>query len=171
MNKQTQEALKMAIGEIQDLMQHIKDRQPDMLFTGTEYVIDACKEALATNEESSVVQPAQEPVAWIDEVNNTITTVQLMKYGWLGSDDRAIPDAWIKLYPHSTPDSTPAIEQALSNQEGNQQLAKLTRLEVIDNNGRAYVNMAIDKLEFSYQDEGRTLKIFTNGAGVLKNHG
>jgi hypothetical protein len=28
--------------------------------------------------------------------------------------------------------------------------------------------MAIDKLEFSYQDEGRTLKIFTNGAGELK---
>lgn len=46
--------------------------------------------------------------------------------------------------------------------------AKLTRLEVIDNNGRAYVNMAIDKLEFSYQDEGRTLKIFTNGAGELQ---
>jgi len=49
-----------------------------------------------------------------------------------------------------------------------EQPAKLTRLEVIDNNGRAYVNMAIDKLEFSYQDEGRTLKIFTNGAGKLQ---
>jgi hypothetical protein len=23
-----------------------------------------------------------------------------MKYGWLGSDNRAIPDAWIKLYTH-----------------------------------------------------------------------
>jgi hypothetical protein len=46
MNNQTQEALKMAIEEIQDLMQHIKDRQPDMLFTGSEYVINACKEAL-----------------------------------------------------------------------------------------------------------------------------
>ncbi len=42
----TKEALKMAIDEIQDLMQHIKDRQPDMLFTGSEYVINACKEAL-----------------------------------------------------------------------------------------------------------------------------
>ncbi len=49
------EALKMAIDEIQDLMQHIKDRQPDMLFTGSEYVINACKEAIE--------QPAQEPVA------------------------------------------------------------------------------------------------------------
>ena len=65
MNKD--EALKMAIEEIQDLMQHIKDRQPDMLFTGSEYVINACKEALATNKESSLVQPAQEPVAWTDE--------------------------------------------------------------------------------------------------------
>ncbi len=45
-------------------------------------------------------QPAQEPVAWIDKANNTITTIQLMKYGWLGSDNRAIPDAWIKLYTH-----------------------------------------------------------------------
>ena len=52
--------------------------------------------------------------------------------------------------------------------EALEQLTKLTRLEVIDNNGRAYVNMAIDKLEFSYQDEGRTLKIFTNGAGELQ---
>ncbi len=51
------EALEMAIDEIQDLMQHIKARQPDMLFTGSEYVINACKKALATNEESSVVQP------------------------------------------------------------------------------------------------------------------
>jgi hypothetical protein len=52
--------------------------------------------------------------------------------------------------------------------EALEQPTKLTRLEVIDNNGRAYVNMAIDKLEFSYQDEGRTLKIFTNGAGAIQ---
>lgn len=59
----------------------------------------------------------------------------------------------------------------MNKDEALEQPAKITRLEVIDNNGRAYVNMAIDKLEFSYQDEGRTLKIFTNGAGVLKNYG
>jgi hypothetical protein len=52
--------------------------------------------------------------------------------------------------------------------EALEQPSKLTRLEVIDNNGRAYVNMAIDKLQFSYQDEGRTLKIFTNGAGAIQ---
>jgi hypothetical protein len=60
------------------------------------------------------------------------------------------------------------IGVTMNKDEALEQPAKLTRLEVIDNNGRAYVNMAIDKLEFSYQDEGRTLKIFTNGAGTLK---
>jgi hypothetical protein len=44
-------------------------------------------------------------------------------------------------------------------------LSKVTRLEVIDNNGRSYVNWGVDKMEFSYQDDGRTLKIFTNGSG------
>ena len=61
-----------------------------------------------------------------------------------------------------------ADEAISACKEALEQPAKLTRLEVIDNNGRSYVNMAIDKLEFSYQDEGRTLKIFTNGAGTLK---
>ena len=48
----------------------------------------------------------------------------------------------------------------------NEQPAQVTRLEVIDNNGRSYVNWGVDKLEFSYQDDGRTLKLFTNGAGT-----
>jgi hypothetical protein len=90
MNKQTQEALKMAIGEIQDLMQHIKDRQPDMLFTGTEYVIDACKQALATNKESSLVQPAQEPVAW-------------MSAGRILTDNKEQADWWIEAGGIATP--------------------------------------------------------------------
>jgi hypothetical protein len=38
---------------------------------------------------------------------------------------------------------------------------KITRLEVIEaNNGRAYVNMNATNIEFSLQDDGRTLKIF-----------
>lgn len=37
---------------------------------------------------------------------------------------------------------------------------QITRLEVIDGSGRAYVNMNVKDLEFSLQDEGRTLKIF-----------
>ena len=35
----------------------------------------------------------------------------------------------------------------------------VTRLEVIDNNGRQYV-MWNGKIELSYQDDGKTLKIF-----------
>ena len=50
-------------------------------------------------------------------------------------------------------------------EEALEQPAQVTRLEVIDNNGRSYVNYGVDKLEFSYQDDGRTLKIFTNGVG------
>ena len=37
---------------------------------------------------------------------------------------------------------------------------KVTRVEVIDSNGRAYVNMDVESCELSYQDKGRTLKIF-----------
>ena len=37
----------------------------------------------------------------------------------------------------------------------------LTRLEVIDESGRVYINNNC-KMELSYQDEGRTLKIFVN---------
>jgi len=39
-------------------------------------------------------------------------------------------------------------------------LTKITRLEVIDDKGRSYVNYSVKDLELSYQDEGRTLKIF-----------
>jgi hypothetical protein len=37
---------------------------------------------------------------------------------------------------------------------------KVTRLEVIDDKGRSYTNLNVKDLKFSYQDEGRTLKIF-----------
>jgi hypothetical protein len=36
---------------------------------------------------------------------------------------------------------------------------KLTRFEVIDENGRAYTEYSC-KVELSYQDDGRTLKVF-----------
>ena len=35
-----------------------------------------------------------------------------------------------------------------------------TRLEVIDADGRTYTNWKVKDMEFSYQDDGRTLKIF-----------
>ena len=40
-------------------------------------------------------------------------------------------------------------------------LPKVTRLEVIDQNGRAYVIYNAE-VELSYQDQARTLKIFVN---------
>jgi hypothetical protein len=37
----------------------------------------------------------------------------------------------------------------------------ITRLEIIEyNNGRAYVNRDLSNVEFSLQDDGKTLKIF-----------
>ena len=36
----------------------------------------------------------------------------------------------------------------------------VTRVEVIDEKGRSYVNKGIDKVELSIQDEFRTLKVF-----------
>jgi hypothetical protein len=96
------EALKMAIKAL-DSCDCAEGMSGKYQFYDAELIdpaINACKEALATNKDSLLVQPAQNPVAWIDEANNTISTVQLMKYGWLGSDNRAIPNAWIKLYTH-----------------------------------------------------------------------
>ena len=40
---------------------------------------------------------------------------------------------------------------------------RLTRVEVIDKEGRSYVNWdKNNRIELSYQDSGRTLKIFIN---------
>ena len=39
-------------------------------------------------------------------------------------------------------------------------LEQPTRLEVIDADGRTYTNWKVKELQFSYQDNGKTLKIF-----------
>ena len=39
-------------------------------------------------------------------------------------------------------------------------VSKVTRLEVIDENGRSYVKYKISDIKFSLQDDDRTLKIF-----------
>jgi len=40
---------------------------------------------------------------------------------------------------------------------------KVTRVEVIDHDGRSYTNFDLNnKVELSYQDDGRTLKVFIN---------
>lgn len=54
-----------------------------------------------------------------------------------------------------------AIEQALTEAR-NEALENVTRFEVIDENGRAYVRHGV-KVEQSLQDDGRTLKVFIKG--------
>ena len=40
---------------------------------------------------------------------------------------------------------------------------KVTRVEVIDDTGRAYTNWNVSDLQFSLQDDERTLKVFIVG--------
>ena len=42
----------------------------------------------------------------------------------------------------------------------------VSRLEIIDGNGRSYVNYDVESLKFSYQDEGKTLKVFVNKGNI-----
>jgi hypothetical protein len=42
-------------------------------------------------------------------------------------------------------------------------MTKITRIEVIDENGRSYVNHGDDNdVSWQFQDDGRTLKVFVN---------
>lgn len=43
------------------------------------------------------------------------------------------------------------------------ELPQVTRVEVIDSNGRTYVCMDASKVRLSIQDDGRTIKIFLDG--------
>lgn len=51
-----------------------------------------------------------------------------------------------------------------------EKLNKVTRLEVIDAAGRRYVNWEAAGLEFSFQDDERTLKIFAPNVGAAINN-
>ena len=42
----------------------------------------------------------------------------------------------------------------------NEKLERVTRVEVIDDTGRKYVNWEVDNVIISLQDAGRTMKIF-----------
>jgi hypothetical protein len=92
MNKD--EALKMAIKVIENLNYDAFGYFPDECANNE--AIKACKEALE--------QPAQEPYAWATEWEDG---------EWSISHSPNMGKQSIPLYPHSTPDSTPAIEQAL----------------------------------------------------------
>ena len=42
----------------------------------------------------------------------------------------------------------------------NEKLERVTRVEIIDDTGRKYVNWEVDNVIISLQDAGRTMKIF-----------
>jgi hypothetical protein len=39
-------------------------------------------------------------------------------------------------------------------------LNKVTRIEIIDRDGRSYVNKSFSEIELQFQDDGQTLKVF-----------
>jgi len=45
---------------------------------------------------------------------------------------------------------------------------EISRLEIIDGNGRAYVNMNVDQIVLSTQDDDKTLKIFVTSTEKTK---
>ena len=51
------------------------------------------------------------------------------------------------------------------------QIQAVTRLEVIDGNGRSYSKWNIQNKSFSFQDDGRTLKIFLDLHGTANSEG
>lgn len=52
-------------------------------------------------------------------------------------------------------------DQEAMNREAQQDIPNITRVEVIDENGRSYVNWKpTNKVVLQVQDEGRTLKVF-----------
>jgi hypothetical protein len=107
MNTQTQEALKMLDAmrlSYSDLIYNEAGFEKAEEF---EDAISLVKKALATNEESSLVQPAQEPISFeMDELTEEW-------YGVLDDKTALIiyggnRGYWSdKIYAHSTPDSTP----------------------------------------------------------------
>jgi hypothetical protein len=90
------EALKMAIEALENIHNRLIATDRRGLRYDEAEALDACKEALE--------RPAQEPYAWATEWEDG---------EWSISHSPNMGKQSIPLYPHSTPDSTPAIEQAL----------------------------------------------------------
>ena len=59
-----------------------------------------------------------------------------------------------------TEDEWEGFESPHEHKVPTEALKQPTRLEVIDANGRTYTNWKVKELQFSYQDNGKTLKIF-----------
>jgi hypothetical protein len=82
-----------------------------------------------------------------------------------------IPDIWEYIEINSTNSVEEMVEHIRTlnervkkfrfrNYKTSLETSKVTRLEVITSDGRQYVNIDVNDLELSYQDDGRTLKLF-----------
>lgn len=60
------------------------------------------------------------------------------------------------------PQRKQAVLDAMEEYANNRILSECTRVEVIDNTGRAYTNYACKVVETQMQDDNRTLKVFIN---------
>ena len=73
----------------------------------------------------------------------------------------ALEDAQKCLMGHLFLEKLPYVEAIKACKEALEQPTEQpTRLEVIDADGRTYTNWKVKELQFSYQDNGKTLKIF-----------
>jgi hypothetical protein len=83
--------------------------------------------------------------------------------GWWVPSDRYIPSEVEVLRVIAYSDgTTPQIKQMGIG---------FTRIEVIDESGRAYVNTSARDVDVALEDDGRTLKIFTGGTGFTPRPG
>jgi hypothetical protein len=93
------DALKRVIKALQNTMNSLEEKQI-WYSVDLDEAINACKEALATNKESSLVQPAQEPVAWIKD--------------WVDGNKELVPNKYDGSYPVYTHPAQPLSDDAVN---------------------------------------------------------
>ena len=64
------------------------------------------------------------------------------------------------LYMNGEVGKAESLRTIINEFESNTKYSLFNRLEVIDHNGRSYVNNNCSNIEMSVQDNGKTLKIF-----------
>lgn len=69
---------------------------------------------------------------------------------------------WEEQNTTSTPEETYPASSILTilNETNPYPMSSISRVEIIDDKGRAYVNCKVENVELSLQDDNRTLKIF-----------
>lgn len=66
------------------------------------------------------------------------------------------------IYQSAVKTGLPEFIEYMQETNLEERIGNVNRVELIDENGRAYVNMAVAKTEFSLQDNNQTLKIFVS---------